>query len=939
MLHYSHFIFIATTKAKPCHAYAHKIALYALLYSMNACGTHAVAQPSARAGSDRAEPEIIVTGSQLQRMATQAAGIETLTREDIATRAPVNLADMLNELPNFRTTSAPSQAQRIIGSGVNALDLHGLGVVRTLVLVDGERFTPTLNTGVFDLGMIPSSLIKRIDIVSGGASAAYGSDAIAGAVNTILDTKIHGLRADIHYGVSQEGDNAQPNLHLAWGNSFAGGRGHWLFAGEGMTSSGVGTLTSRDWGRQLPGLIAYGTRAPDVPAQAFLNGVTYSAQSAGGLISSGPLKGTAFGVGGTPFAFSYGTLYGSLMTGGSNAQANPYGNWPLNTPEDRAVSMVRLSYALTPALEFYVQGHYGRIHTANFSSYNQASFTLAASNPYLPTSLAQLLAASKISSFSFGRLLTETQGLRQSNIRETAQASMGAKGKLWGFDWDAHALYGATQSNTRIFQDVISANYKAAVYAVASPQGLVCGALASNPNLTPALAAQVQPGCVPINLFGQGAPSAAALNYITGTALTQTLIQHQSLGFSLHKNLFATQAGIAKLALGVQQRRDSLNVSADSNSAQGLYATGNTSPTLGSMGVREAFAEFGLPLLPALNLDAAVRRTDYTTTGSATTWKLGAAWDATQDVHISLARSRDIRAPNLAELYAQSGRAVTGASGINSLNGKTGVLYSSLSGNPALLPEIANTLSAAMVFQPHNRAVRLQVNAYTINVRQVIATLNAQQIVNNCAAGATLYCQQISFDSSSFGIYNVATKPQNLAQLETSGLDIEARAPIPLPILGKLQARVLANYVFSLATTDSSGTVDRAGSLQGGGTPRYSVNGTLAYSLADFSTALNARYIPRTRFDATLFDASDAGYNAALPNSININHFPAALTFNLQASHALKFAHGKAAQLSFNIDNLFNTAPPAFAVIGLNLGGNPYDLIGRRFTLGFHIAP
>lgn len=909
----------------------------------------AEAPAAAPSAANPADHEIVVTGSRLGNAGFSApTPVTVLGSSFINARAPASIADTLNEMPTFRNSSSPTQSQRNFGTGVNAVDLRGLGTVRTLVLVDGERFTPTANTGIFDVGMIPSVLIKRIDIVTGGASAAYGSDAVSGAVNFVLDTKLEGVRGSAQMGISQQGDNRQPLLSLAYGTRFAGSRGHLVVAGEWADSSGVGNINSRGWGQQLPGLLAYGTRASTVPAQGFATGVTYSAQTSGGLITAGPLRGTAFGPGGTTYAFPYGTVYGSLMTGGDNPGGNPFGNWPIATPVRREAALAHLSFEVSPALELYAEGNYGRTVSRNFTSFNQSAFTISANNPYLPASVAQQMATSGVTTINVGRLLTETGGLQQRATRETLRFIGGAKGKLFGFDWDASYQHGETRANTVIYQNVLTANYRAAVNAVRDSSGnIVCGALATNPNLTAAQIAQVQPGCVPINIFGYGSPSAAALAYITEDSFTHTVLKRDLGSFNLRGSLFSTWAGEVKLAVGVERRRDSVAVDVDQNGGQTLFNSGNGAPYSGSMVVTEEFAEIGVPLardkplLHALDLNGAFRHTNYSLSGGVNTWKVGATWEPDTALRFRVTRSRDIRAPNLAELFAVSGRGVTVASGVNSINGRTGAINSSSQGNTSLVPEVADTLTGGIVVQPQSgfaRGLRLSVDAYTINVKKVINAFSAQQVINNCAGGNTAACSQITFDNSTFGIFNVATFAQNLAQLQTSGLDVELTYPIPLPGPGTLQARILGTHVFKLATTDSSGTVDRAGTLQGNGTPRDMVNATLTYALKGFVANLNARYLSGSRFDATLVGPLDPGYNPALSNSININRFPAAIYFNLQLSQDVALGSGRKVNFFAGVDNLLNKQPPVYAAIGINSGGDPYDLIGRRFTAGMRFS-
>ena len=399
-------------------------------YSQTAPEGAPVASPAPQSESTQSDSEksvMVVTGSRLSvRGYESATPVTVFNRDMLQARASSNIGDLIGEMPAFRSTVSATQAQRNFGNGVSSSDLRGLGSIRTLVLVNGQRFTPTATNGTFDLSMIPTELVERIDVVTGGASAAYGSDAVAGVVNIILKDRLQGVKGTVQYGQSQENDSKRPMVSLAAGTAFAERRGHFIFGAEVAESSGIGTLYTRDWGRTLPGLIAYGTtRAAGLPAQGFATGVTYAAQTAGSLITAGPLKGTAFGPGGVPYNFEYGTVYSSLMIGGSNPGANPFGNWPIETPTKRAALLSKVSYEFSDDLEAYIEGNYGKTQGNGFTSFNQSAFTIGIDNPFLPAATKAAMLANKLTTISVGRLLTETNGLQQAVTHETIRLLTG----------------------------------------------------------------------------------------------------------------------------------------------------------------------------------------------------------------------------------------------------------------------------------------------------------------------------------------------------------------------------------------------------------------------------------------------------------------------------------------------------------------------------------
>lgn len=224
-------------------------ALAALAWSVPAAAQDQQSQSQEQANSSPASSEaIVVTGSRIVRDGTQAPSPVTVVGQDLfEQRATTNVADALNELPLFRPLVTPATQQAVGGNvGARVLDLRGLGGERTLVLVDGKRFVPSTQRGTVDINLIPSALVQRTEIVTGGASAAYGSDAVAGVVNFILDRDFEGLKGTAQYGIAEAGDNEEYFASLAYGTKFADGRGHFMIAGEYSNNEGMGDCYQRD---------------------------------------------------------------------------------------------------------------------------------------------------------------------------------------------------------------------------------------------------------------------------------------------------------------------------------------------------------------------------------------------------------------------------------------------------------------------------------------------------------------------------------------------------------------------------------------------------------------------------------------------------------------------------------------------------------------------
>jgi len=308
---------------------ANKLLLSASASILALAGAHgARAQQAVPAGQVE---EVVVTGSRLQTGFSAPTPVSVIGSALLEARGKPTIGETLTELPAFKQGGGVGNAYGNQNVGQSLLDLRGLGATRTLVLIDGYRRVATQANGTLDTNTIPSLLVDRTEVVTGGASAAYGSDAVAGVVNFVMNRRLEGTKATVQAGMTDEKDAKELLLGFAHGLALSGGKGHFIIGGEWSRGDGSGTMMSRDWGRKLPGLVALpATRAAGLPA--FL--ITNDAQSTippGSLITSclqgGVLRsGTACAVGGltfdnsgNPVSFQFGTPVGSsTMVGGGN---------------------------------------------------------------------------------------------------------------------------------------------------------------------------------------------------------------------------------------------------------------------------------------------------------------------------------------------------------------------------------------------------------------------------------------------------------------------------------------------------------------------------------------------------------------------------------------------------------------------------------------------
>lgn len=950
----------------------------ASLVALLAVAPAAQAQAAASgAAAEASVDEVVVTGSRIQNSGmTSPTPLTVLNADQFKQTAPSSVDDIIAQLPAMRMNSGPNQVQRNAGSistGQSVTNLRGLGGQRTLMLIDGQRPVPTNAQGTTSTSIIPVELVRRLEVVTGGASAAYGSDAVAGVVNFILKDKIEGLQGSVYAGRSMRGDNNEIGFSLATGVSLMEDRLRIIAGGDYNDNDGVGNIYSRGWSAVEPGNsgtpLAFGaTRAAGTPAFGWANGVEYATQTPGGVINTARtatgatvtlLNQQAFAADGSLYRLVRGPVFGNLMiNSSSNPIATPIAQWNLKQPLEQLSTMAKAVYDVNETATAWAQASYAWANVFTLSQYHQTpTVTILQSNPYLPNQVRTLMAANNIASFDMGRVDTEWLGTSGDNTYWTFQASTGLKGKVFEkFNWDLSYNYGKSVIDSKIY-GTREANLAAAEYAVLDGAGnIVCGPVATNPNFAAARLGNtiqpglVQPGCVPLNPFGPGNASQAARDYVAGLEFTKNDIIRHDVALNFGGTLFDLPAGAVAFAAGAEYRRDTLEQTADPLQILGLYSSGNNKSYSGKNNVKEAYAEVEVPLLKdvtgfeALGVNGAVRRTDYKTSGAVTTWKVGGTWEPIDGVLLRITRSRDIRAPSLSELFSLGGISATG-SFVNPFNGQSARLPVQTTGNPDLVPERADTFSFGGTWQSRSgplSGLRLSADYYNIKIKDVIASVGATDILQRCFQNVTTYCSAITFDNSAFGIAKVFTQPFNQSVLEAEGVDFEVGYRTDLDVVnlpGSVDFNLYVTHLAHLKTTDRPGplgiTVDNAG-VQAGQS-KWVGMAYINYRLEPFTVGLQARAFSPIRYSALFFGPGQDGYDPTLSTSINKNVFPAHVYFNLNGAYDFE-RFGKKFQLYANVANLLDKDPPAYAIAAINLGGNPYDYVGRTFKVGLRFG-
>jgi outer membrane receptor protein involved in Fe transport len=485
-----------------------------------------------------ADATITVTGSRIVNIGMKApTPVTAVTVTELDALSPTTLISAISQLPQFYGNNTNDVRSGFFSSpGAGNLNLRGLntgGSGRTLTLLDGRRVVPATGFGSVDINILPQALIQRVETVTGGASAAYGTDAVAGAVNFILDKRFNGWQVSAEGGLTGRGDHGTMQYSATWGGQI-GERLHLLLSGEYYHANLVNHLGGRDWyrGYSLISNPLADAAHPYETRYILRPDVVSSIATFGGLINSGVPTTSAlyrrfFNPDGTlsPFVIGEGTATSahSITNGGSGDDATI--DLAVLAPEaQRASAFAYLDFAATPNLTFYVQGLAGQSmtdqpdHGGRFAGVPgiDTRITIYRENPFLPAAVTQIMDAENLTSFQMNLVGSrETLG-RESRLKQDNHTYSGTAGFKWtvpegffgGWEVDGYGQYG-TAINRGFQQGILLNRVAAATDAVVDPSNgqVVCRAALINPSKWG--------GCVPINLFGEGNASDEAIAYVT----------------------------------------------------------------------------------------------------------------------------------------------------------------------------------------------------------------------------------------------------------------------------------------------------------------------------------------------------------------------------------------------------------------------------------------
>ncbi len=770
------------------------------------------ARPRPIAASTRPIESIVVTGSRIARSEfSNAIPISVIDSQDIEIGAIETLDGLLQQLPSIQQDDGARESQNGTDrSGVASVALRGLGVERTLMLLDGKRMVSS-RTGQpnVDLSTIPVDFIERIEVITGGASAIYGSDAMAGVVNIITKKNYSGVQLRTRVETPEAGGEENFTVGVTMGSAFADGRGNAMLSASFFDRRPLYSR-ERDWAVQVLEVRDDGTVGPD-----------NSSFTVGGLYDLVDASGNRVGTSDT------GRL---VLTDGLTATRpfdedvhgyNTNERTMITTPITRYSFAGKIDYRMTDALRLSMNGYFTRTDTISKRSpeniearefFRNGSFTdylLPIDHPFVPQSILDIAETEfpgEVIGLDWRRRLVEIPRFIE-NTRETFRFGFALDGDLnesWG--WNLGLNYGRTLQAQLAAGSTVKDNVVDALDIEPDP---------ANPGQYRCVDPQaVLRGCVPLDFFGEESISPQAAEWIADRSTFIGTIEQMTLTALLTGKLTELPAGALGVAVGAEYREDDSRAVTDSllrDQGTTFVAVPNNS---GSTDVAEVFAEAVVPLLADvpfasyLGVDAAVRFADYSHVGSVLSYKTGVEYAPLDSLRFRGGLSRATRAPSILEAFsaprtvaftinsdpcdgvtAASAGAVAdncrSVSGIAADIAANGVFVADVQqenrgfnrGNRNLFEEQADTITVGAVFEPaFLPGFGVSVDYWDIDIEDAIVNTSRQVSTNVCYESAGLSSREceLVFRDGAGQINRVDSEPRNEAGFNTSGIDVYA---------------------------------------------------------------------------------------------------------------------------------------------------------------------
>ena len=623
----------------------------ALLLTSSVLAGLTASQAAAQSENLEEADTVVVTGTRLGITPEQSpTPLSVLSEDYISLTGETNLADVLRELPatGGSTFAATNSGFFTASNGVNGVDLRNLGPNRTVVLVNGRRVVSGVaNQNVVDFNSIPTDFVERVEVITGGASAQYGADAVAGVINLITRKSYEGVRFDYQYGTAPENDDGQRHrVSATMGDTFANGRGGLIL---NFTYDKVEQIDcfDRDWCR-LDALGAGGGANMLAPifssfgplGRFDVDGDPNDSLSSGDDFVVDPVTGEV-----RPF---------NVSTDGFNRSEFR----SIQVPIERLLFAANGDYALSDNVTFFFEGMYSNNEGFSFNEPlggDQAIVglpTVPVDNPFCPAAICDAAIANGLTEIPYARRFIELGPRGNDFTRNTFRFASGFTGTVFDdIEWEFSYVYGRTDDTQTQLATISPSRLSLALDAEPDGNGgFQCRS---------AFARSV--GCVPVNLFGLNAITPEAAEWIRSQTFRQAEIEQQVAYFNLNGDLdrWATApAGSIVWAAGIEYRKELSSTELDSAQNIGDSSTNATPDVTGQFDVFEGFFETSIPLVADqswtkdLNVSGAVRISDYSTVGRTTAWNVGLVWAPVEDVRFRAKRAVSVRAPNIQGLFS-----------------------------------------------------------------------------------------------------------------------------------------------------------------------------------------------------------------------------------------------------------------------------------------------
>ncbi|MGM0429528.1 MAG: TonB-dependent receptor plug domain-containing protein [Pseudomonadota bacterium] len=920
---------------------------------------------------ENVEERIQVTGSRIGRIGAEAPSpVTVIDGDDLVSTGAMNIGEVLSRLPALATTFTLANSGRFIGTaGINTLNLRNMGTDRTLVLVNGKRHVSSdPGSSSVDTNTIPSTWVDRVEIITGGASAVYGADAVTGVVNFILKDNVEGLDVSATRGYAENSDYSNEKYTFSYGTNFGGGRGNIAFSAEYNAQDSLNALDN-PWTSDSVASFPYATvngeprpegseDDPAYPDNITVKDAGYYVLSTGGTVYNPEVLYAGPGIMGSfnPNG-SFGEVYTGDVSNLTHCQGCDYINLRQFTEVQpkfsRANYNLKGNYEFTNDMNGYFSAKYVNSKGQNigqpfftFGNYN-ANDTIHRDNAFLPDGLASEMDAQGLESVGMNRMYDDLGRRVEDNTRETTRVVVGLEGNLTAdWEYDVAAIWGKSEIERANGANVILQNHAYAMDAVEDGDGnIVCRSEEARAD-----------GCVPANFFGDGNVSQEAIDYITTTSIGTSDIEQRVLTASISNPfMYELPAGFLGFAAGAEYREEKSDSYEDPFAATGATFFNALGEAHGEYDVSEIYSEVSVPLLADkafvrdLSFDAAVRLSDYSTIGNTTTWKAGLDWAINDELRTRFTYSEAIRAPNISELFSSQGQSfgfIDDPCKTENLENQTAesrerreancqalgvpegfnsqydaqTLELLVGGNPDLLEETSNSLTAGIVYRPTwLDGLSFTADYWEIEIEDTISSIGTQTIVDRCVDAESIdnqFCNLITRQDNG-EISLIESFALNIAKSSNSGVDFELGYDTAL-FDGRLSTTLIGTYLieakdFPFANEPENYT-DYAGVL---GEQDLQAQLTVNYGVDNWRFGWTTRYVNRV----DLYDHKQLADN---PNPSNEMEYGSYAISDVTAGYDFDNGLG----LTLGVDNFFNRGLPGFTT-GTGAGSAIYDNIGR----------